>query len=1429
MDSWRNKQRFLGLYMSAIIIWSGFFTGNTTASASESSQPEGVVFNSTTSTLDVGSEHSLFVHTDGTVRAWGRNNYGQLGNGTRIDSQGLVQVSGLTDVVAVGTGREFSVALKQDGTVWAWGMDYFGFSNGTTFKTEVPIQITGLTDVVAIAVADEHTLALKQDGTVWAWGFNDWGQLGIGNTTSSSTPVQVTGLTDVKQIATGRTCSMAIKQDGTVWAWGSGLLSGNGELIHQYAPVQVINISDVVDIAVGTLIAFAVKQDGTVWAWGASQHGQFGNDGDLSISLLPVQVSNISGVVKVSAGHDHVLALKQDGTLWSWGRNKEGQLGHGTLTNSESPSQVLGISNVQSFATGPKQSAAITQDRNFWAWGSDVASLYAERNVYQATPTALSGWLTSTEGPTAPDSLSVTDFDHTSVSLSWGASTSSVPIYEYDIYIGSNLVGTTNQTYTTIDKLDDSTSYSFFVRARDIVGNRSVGSNVVTATTSEMNPTISLTVTNRTSTSVELSWSSTNYWKYSEILVDDTLLTTVEEPVKKYTVTGLSENSTYTFKIRQKHWDRSLVAVSDRVSSSTDVVPPTAPQHLNVTDRTTSSINIAWTGSTDNVGVNQYNIYNDGSLFASVAGTETSYQLAGLEANQPYLLSVKALDKAGNLSVSSNIVRTGTDLIPPTRPESLTVTNRAETSIALSWKESTDNRQVASYEIYNGESLLAVVPARLTKYVLTDLETNTMYNLTVRAVDPSGNVSLPSNSVFVSTDVVAPTAPSSLTAIGWGPTSITLAWTASIDNVGVTGYEVYRGNILLGVVAGNITQYTVEGLNGNSMHTFTVKARDAAGNVSAASQSIVASTDATPPSAPSSLSVTNRTKTSVSLSWTAATDNIGVASYHIYNNGSVIAEVPGTATSYTLTGLSENTMFTLTIKAKDAAGNISAASNVVSVSTDIETPSSPGPLTIVSRTETSIAFSWLPSTDNVEVLKYEIYNGNVLMSTVNGSLTSHTLTGLIPNTIYTIGVKALDAAGNRSEFSNQLSVSTDITSPTVPGSLHATNRTSTSIALAWTASTDNVAVSNYNIYMGSTLVGTVAGGVTTFIVTGLQTNSSFVFTVKAQDAAGNLSLASNSLTASTDIVAPTPPGSLSVTDRTATSISLVWTAATDNIGVVEYVIYDGENQLVSLPGIQTNYVLTGLSLNTMHKLTVKAKDAAGNVSEASNIVMASTDVIAPAPPSVLSITNRTETSITLSWVAALDNVGVTGYQIYNGTTLVGRVEGTATSYTVTGLNVNTTYSFRVKAKDEAGNESEWSREIVASTDVTLPTTPTRFGVVKRNSDVMELQWDAASDNIGVTEYIIYLGDTLLGTTDANTTHYVVPNLPVNTTHVLVVRAKDAAGNLSLPSRAIRFIKPSGQIKYHYDSRGRLQRIELPGGKMIEIQVDDNGNTLSIAI
>lgn len=268
-------------------------------------------------------------------------------------------------------------------------------------------------------------------------------------------------------------------------------------------------------------------------------------------------------------------------------------------------------------------------------------------------------------------------------------------------------------------------------------------------------------------------------------------------------------------------------------------------------------------------------------------------------------------------------------------------------------------------------------------------------------------------------DTAAPTAPTGLNASAIAITSVGLTWAASADNVGVSGYRIYRNGAQVGTSAS--TNYTITGLTANTAYNFSVAAVDAAGNLSAQSSAISAQTlpDTIAPSVPGVPTSSDKTITSITINWTASTDNIGVTGYRVYRNGTQVGTP--TATSFTDQGLTPSTTYAYTVAAVDGSNNASAQSAAASFQTLADTVAPSAPMNLSSTVSgTTVDLSWTASTDNIAVVGYLIYRDGALLGT--SPTTSLHVANALTGT-HTYAVQATDAANNKSAMSNEISVS----------------------------------------------------------------------------------------------------------------------------------------------------------------------------------------------------------------------------------------------------------------------------------------------------------------------------------------------------------------------------------------------------------------------
>ncbi len=249
-------------------------------------------------TISAGNEHTCAVLQNGTARCWGRNQYGQLGIGTA--SYDLVlspaAVSGLSTVEGISTGGFHACALLGNGTVRCWGYNNGGqLGNGTmsTEPTPSPVAVSGLTNAATISAGWHHTCAVLWDGTARCWGINTYGRLGDGSTTHRSTPAQVSGLTNAASIAAGLLHTCAVLGDGTVRCWGYNnwgqLGNGTTSTGSNTAPVIVTGLTNAASITAGGYHSCSVLGTGTARTWGRNEVGQLG-DGSTNSSSVPVMV-----------------------------------------------------------------------------------------------------------------------------------------------------------------------------------------------------------------------------------------------------------------------------------------------------------------------------------------------------------------------------------------------------------------------------------------------------------------------------------------------------------------------------------------------------------------------------------------------------------------------------------------------------------------------------------------------------------------------------------------------------------------------------------------------------------------------------------------------------------------------------------------------------------------------------------------------------------------------------------------------------------------------------------------------------------------------------------------------------------------------------------------------------------------------------------
>jgi alpha-tubulin suppressor-like RCC1 family protein len=344
-------------------------------------------------------------------------------DGTTISGTGSsspVTISGLTTgdayTVTVAAVNSFGLGVSSAASnsvtpmemqLFSWGRNSTGtLGLGNTDNRSSPVQVGALTTWSQIAAGEYHAVSSKTDGTLWSWGSGAEGRLGQNSTIYRSSPVQIGSLTSWGKVAAGRDFSAAVKIDGTLWSWGRNNLYGTlglNDVVNRSSPVQVGGLTNWSQVSAGQNFCLAIKTDGTLWSWGVNSAGQLAQNNTTDRSS-PVQIGSLSNWAMVTCGQVHAAAIKTDGTLWSWGSNYIGQLGIGSGygTNRSSPTQVGSLTGWSSVGCGARVTLAVKTDGTLWAWGrNDLGLLGLNDTAARSSPVqvgALTNWAKTAGG-----------------------------------------------------------------------------------------------------------------------------------------------------------------------------------------------------------------------------------------------------------------------------------------------------------------------------------------------------------------------------------------------------------------------------------------------------------------------------------------------------------------------------------------------------------------------------------------------------------------------------------------------------------------------------------------------------------------------------------------------------------------------------------------------------------------------------------------------------------------------------------------------------------------------------------------------------------------------------------------------------------------------------------------------------------------------
>ena len=971
--------------------------------------------------------------------------------------------------------------------------------------------------------------------------------------------------------------------------------------------------------------------------------------------------------------------------------------------------------------------------------------------------------------PSVPVRLVASAITDKGFSLRWEAATDNVGVGSYEVYLNGNLLATTVTNSILVKELLASTTYSVAVKAKDRSGNVSGLSSFLNVTTfptgSEVTyeaeeallggaanieynhlgytgtgfvagfgtggtfATFTVNVTDAGLYDVFVRYAQdAGPFQTLSLYVNGTKVRQVSLPntggwpsygTKSESVTLNGGANTITFKNDPgDQGGLNLDNISLVSTPGSDAQAPTQPKGLQASAQTTTGFTLSWTASTDNIGVTAYEIFQNGASLGTTAST--AYQVTGLAEGTSYLMTVKAVDARGNQSDASTELPVTTATIFEAELAELYITRYAN-----------------NHPGYTGTGFVDTYgPGAAVTYTVNVNKADT-YPVTVRYGNGGGDQSL---SLYVNGV--------KLRQVIFPPSGAWNKWTTATESMLLQAGEnkiMYRRD------AG-------DGGDINMDHISLVTRSDR---------------DTQAPTVPTALKATKTTGKGFTLLWTASTDDVAVAGYEIFKNGTPLGTSIGA--TFDATGLAGATTYQITVKAVDGAGNASAASEALAVTTattfeaeDATLAGGPKPaFNHAGYTGSGFVdnFDAVGASVTYAVAVQETRAYDVTLRYTNGS-------GTATMSVYVNGVKIrqtglqnsgswstwgtktesliLNAGGNTIMYRRDAgdaggfnmdnisliippaAVGNDTEAPTVPTNLRASAQNSTGFTLSWTASTDNVAVTAYEVFKDGVSIGTT--GFTSYNVPA--SGATVTLTVVAKDGAGNKSPASEPISVATPAVFEAELAELYITKFANNHPGYTGTGFVDTYGpgaAVTYTVtvneakaYDvsmrygngGGNQSLSVyvNGTKIKQVILppsgawnrwttvteSLVLNAGANKIMFRRDAGDggdiNMDNISLIIPPLVpDTEAPTAPAALQAADLTHQAFTLSWTASTDNKEVTEYEVYRDGTSIG-VTGN-TSFAVTGLSAVTTYSMRVKAKDAAGNASD------ASAALAVRTTP----------------------------------------------------------------------------------------------------------------------------
>ncbi|MEM9464127.1 MAG: FG-GAP-like repeat-containing protein, partial [Actinomycetota bacterium] len=861
---------------------------------------------------------------------------------------------------------------------------------------------------------------------------------------------------------------------------------------------------------------------------------------------------------------------------------------------------------------------------------------------------------------------------------------------------------------------------------------------------------------------------------------------------------------------------------------------PTVPTDVTATPTSATTVEVAWTPSTDNRGIREYEIWRDGSPIGTTTGV--SFIDSGLTTGITYAYTVIAVDTSGNESAPSSPAAEATtlepDTEPPTPPASLTAV-AGPGRVDLSWSPSSDNRAVAGYRVLRGGVEIASLDGETLSYRDEPLPAETTFTYEVVAFDLDANSSTPGASTASAT---TPAPPSGLwAAYGFEDDGTDITDSSGngndgtlVPNAQLVDAEVSDqalavdgsvGDVDLGTLDIDSDELTIMAwINADDFDVYDARivskststaANDHLWMLSTFRQDSLRFRLRTDDGGGTTTLISDRfildtgTWHHVTATYDGTTmrlwlDGVEVGSTpksgSVFTDPTVPAAIganPGAAGQVFDGRIDDVKIFARALDAAEIATEMDA--HVGSVPPDTTPPAVVTDVTATAAGTDAVDVEWNATTDDVAVASYTVRRDGVAIATVPAATTSHRDTGLSPDTTYAYTVTATDTSANTSDPSDPAEATTaplDTTPPATVTNVNASATGRTTVSVTWAPTTDDDAVASYTVLRDGVPVATVDDATTTFDDTGLSAGGEYAYTVTASDPSANTSPPSDPATATTDPPDTTPPATVTGVTAAATgrtSVTVGWDATSDDEAVATYTVRRDGTPVATVDAATTTFDDTGLTPGTTYAYTIVATDTSANASTPSTAANATTDPPDTTPPATVTGVTAVatgESTVDVDWDATTDDEAVATYTVLRDGTPIATLPADTTSHTDSGLSPNTAYAYTVTATDTSANTSDPSTAANATTDgpdITPPAVVANVTAVAAGRTSIDVGWDATSDDEAVATYGVRRDGTPVATVDAATTSFTDTGLSPGTTYAYTITATDTSANTSDPS------------------------------------------------